>query len=129
MTIIRIGLDTSKYVFQIHGVDENEKPVLRRQLRRSEVERFFAQLPPTRIGIEACGASHHRARRLRGLGHAVLLGRSSSSGSFTERAMVGRAAAPPAPTPIRKGPTLRRRCSASSSSTRIPGEAACLLCP
>jgi transposase len=73
MTIIRIGLDTSKHVFQIHGVDENEKPVLRRQLRRSEVEKFFAQLPPTRIGIEACGASHHWARLLRGLGHAVLL--------------------------------------------------------
>jgi transposase len=73
MTIIRIGLDTSKHVFQIHGVDENEKPVLRRQLRRSEVEKFFAQLPPTRIGIEACGASHHWARLLRGSGHAVLL--------------------------------------------------------
>src|ERR1700738_4496968 len=39
------------------------------------------------IGIQACGASHHWARLLRGLGHAVLLGRSSSSGSFTERAM------------------------------------------
>jgi transposase len=73
MTIIRIGLDTSKHVFQIHGVDENEKPVLRRQLRRSEVEKFFAQLPPTRIGIEACGASHHWARVLRGLGHEVML--------------------------------------------------------
>src|SRR6266851_10051983 len=65
MTIIRIGLDTSKHVFQIHGVDENEKPVLRRQLRRSEVEKFFAKLAPTRIGIEACGASHHWARLLR----------------------------------------------------------------
>ncbi len=73
MTIIRIGLDTSKHVFQIHGVDENEKPVLRRQLRRSEVEKFFAKLAPTRIGIEACGASHHWARLLRGLGHEVLL--------------------------------------------------------
>ena len=73
MTIIRIGLDTSKHVFQIHGVDENEQPVLRRQLRRSEVEKFFAKLPPTRIGIEACGASHHWARLLRGLGHEVLL--------------------------------------------------------
>ena len=73
MTIIRIGLDTSKHVFQIHGVDENEQPVLRRQLRRSEVEKFLAKLPPTRIGIEACGASHHWARLLRGLGHAVLL--------------------------------------------------------
>src|SRR5438132_8257509 len=64
MTIIRIGLDTSKHVFQIHGVDENEPPVLRRQLRRSEVEKFFAKLAPTRIGLEACGASHYWARRL-----------------------------------------------------------------
>lgn len=40
MTIIRIGLDTSKHVFQLHGVDENEKPVLRRQLRRGAVESF-----------------------------------------------------------------------------------------
>src|SRR5260370_24557920 len=73
MTIMRIGLDTSKHVFQIHGVDENEQPVLRRQIRRSEIEKFFATLAPTRIGIEACGASHHWARVLRGLGHEVLL--------------------------------------------------------
>src|SRR5713101_541143 len=73
MTIIRIGLDTSKHVFQIHGVDENEQPALRRQLRRSEVEKFFAKLAPTRIGIEACGASHHWARVLHGLGHEVVL--------------------------------------------------------
>src|SRR5882724_10176109 len=73
MTIIRIGLDTSKHVFQIHGVDENEQPVLRRQIRRSEVEKFFAKLAPTRIGLEACGASHHWARVLRRLGHEVVL--------------------------------------------------------
>jgi transposase len=73
MTIIRIGLDTSKHVFQLHGVDENEQPVLRRKLRRSEVEKFFAKLAPTRIGIEACGASHHWARVLRRLGHEVVL--------------------------------------------------------
>ncbi len=73
MTIIRVGLDTSKHVFQIHGVDENEQPVLRRQIRRSEVEKVFAKLPPTRIGLEACGASHHWARVLRGLGHEVML--------------------------------------------------------
>jgi len=73
MTIIRVGLDTSKHVFQIHGVDEHEQPVLRRQIRRSEVEKVFAKLPPTRIGLEACGASHHWARVLRGLGHEVML--------------------------------------------------------
>jgi transposase len=73
MRIIRIGLDTSKHVFQVHGVDENEQPVLRRQLRRSEVEKFFAKLAPSRIGLEACGASHHWARVLRGLGHEAVL--------------------------------------------------------
>jgi transposase len=73
MTIIRIGLDTSKHVFQIHGVDENEQLVLRRQIRRSEVAKFFAKLAPTRIGMEACGASHHWARVLRRLGHEVVL--------------------------------------------------------
>jgi transposase len=73
MTIIRIGLDTSKHVFQIHGVDENEQPVLRRQIRRQDVVKFFAKLAPTRIGMEACGASHHWARVLRKLGHDVVL--------------------------------------------------------
>ena len=45
MTIIRIGLDTSKHVFQVHGVDEREQTVLRRQLRRSrECQEFRAGL-------------------------------------------------------------------------------------
>ena len=73
MTIIRIGVDTAKHVFQLHGVDEREQPVLRRRLGRKEVERFFAKLAPTRIGLEACGAAHYWARVLRGLGHAVVL--------------------------------------------------------
>jgi transposase len=73
MTIIRIGLDTSKHVFQVHGIDEAEQPSLRRQVRRSEMAKFFATLPPTRIGLEACGASHHWARVLRNLGHEVVL--------------------------------------------------------
>jgi len=73
MGIIRIGLDTAKHVFQVHGVDEKEQPVLRRRLSRKEVERFFAKLPPTRIGLEACGAAHYWARVMRGLGHEAVL--------------------------------------------------------
>ena len=71
--IIRIGLDTSKSVFQVHGVDAAERPVLRKTLRRADMERFFASLPPTLIGLEACGASHHWARVLQRLGHQVRL--------------------------------------------------------
>lgn len=73
MRIIRIGMDTAKHVFELHGVDEREQPVLRRRLGRKEVERFFAGLAPTRIGLEACGAAHYWARVLQGLGHAVVL--------------------------------------------------------
>jgi transposase len=57
--VIRIGLDTTKTVFQVHGVDASERPVVRRQLRRQDMMRFFAELPPAAIGLEACGASHY----------------------------------------------------------------------
>ena len=69
MRIIRIGLDTAKHVFQVHGVDESEQPVF----RRGEMVRFFSRLAPTRIGLEGCGAAHYWARVLQGLGHAVVL--------------------------------------------------------
>jgi transposase len=71
--IIRIGMDTSKHIFQLHGVDAAERPVLRKKLRRNEVLAFFAKLPPTVIGMEACGAAHYWARELRKLGHEVKL--------------------------------------------------------
>ena len=73
MEIIRIGMDTSKRVFQLHGVDASEEPVVRRKLRRRDVVGFFAKLAPTRVGMEACGGSHHWARELQALGHAVVL--------------------------------------------------------
>jgi len=71
--ITRIGVDTSKSVFQLHGVGAQEHPVLRKKLRRQQVLSFFATLAPTKIGIEACGASHHWARELGKLGHEVVL--------------------------------------------------------
>src|SRR5216684_341657 len=71
--IIRIGMDTSKHFFQLHGVDTAERPMLRRKLRRNEVLGFFAKLAPTVIGMEACGAGHYWARELRKLGHEVKL--------------------------------------------------------
>lgn len=71
--IIRIGMDTSKHVFQLHGVDAAEKPVLRKKLRRKEMIDFFRICPPTVIAIEACGGSHHWARLLTDLGHEVKL--------------------------------------------------------
>ena len=71
--LARIGVDTSKSVFQLHGVDEKEQAVLRKQLRRRQFVAFFAKLEPTLVGLEACGASHHWARELQKLGHQVVL--------------------------------------------------------
>ena len=71
--VSRIGMDTSKHVFQLHGVDAAESPILRKKLRRKEMVKFFEKLPPTVVAIEACGASHHWARLLQSLGHSVKL--------------------------------------------------------
>lgn len=46
---------------------------MRRELRRSQVEPFFAKLPPTEVVLEACGGSHHWGRVLQALGHTVRL--------------------------------------------------------
>ena len=73
MNLKRIGLDTSKAVFTLHGVDHDEKAVLRRNMRRAEMEAFFAKLPPTHVALEACGGSHHWGRRLASFGHTVQL--------------------------------------------------------
>src|ERR1700730_1916507 len=71
--VIRIGMDTSKSVFQLHGVNAAEQVVLRKQLRRRKVLEFFAGLAPTKVGMEACGGAHYWARELRALGHEVVL--------------------------------------------------------
>jgi transposase len=71
--IIRIGMDTSKNFFQLHGVDAVEQPILRRKLRRRELVRFFERLEPTVVALEACGGSHYWARELSRLGHEVKL--------------------------------------------------------
>jgi transposase len=69
----RIGIDTSKAVFTLHGIDQQERPVLRINLRRAQMISFFKKLPPTVIALEACGGSHYWARELTALGHTVRL--------------------------------------------------------
>ena len=71
--IIRLGMDTSKHVFELYGVDAAEQPVLRKRLRRQQMTEFFARLPATVIGIEACAGAHHWARQLGAFGHEVKL--------------------------------------------------------
>src|SRR5258708_32133947 len=67
--ISMIGLDLAKNVFQVHGVDASGAVVVRRQLRRGQVEKFFAQLPACTVGLEACGSAHPWARVSGPYGH------------------------------------------------------------
>jgi len=71
MKITTVGIDLAKNVFQVHGVDERGKVVLRRQLRREQMVEFFARLSPCLVGMEACGSAHHWARMLQAQGHSV----------------------------------------------------------
>ena len=42
--ITTIGLDIAKSVFQVHGIDAEEKVITRRQLKRRYVLAFFQKL-------------------------------------------------------------------------------------
>lgn len=73
MKITTIGIDLAKAVFQIHGVDESGKILLRTQLKRRDMAKYFANLEPCLIGMEACGSAHYWARKLEGYGHTIKL--------------------------------------------------------
>lgn len=71
--ITTIGLDIAKNVFQLHGIDADGQIVLRKSLRRGQMQPFFEKLAPCLIGMEACATAHHWARTLIAAGHDVRL--------------------------------------------------------
>ena len=73
MKLATIGLDIAKNVFQVHGVDEEGRVVLRRKVRREQLLTLFAGLDRCLVGMEACATAHHWARQLGALGHEVRL--------------------------------------------------------
>ena len=68
-----VGLDIAKSVFQVHAANQDGRPILRRRLRRDEVEPFFSSLSPCQVGLEACPGAHHWGRLLTEMGHDVRL--------------------------------------------------------
>lgn len=73
MNVTTVGIDLAKNIFQVHGVNEHGKSVLKKQLKRHQMATFFANLPPSLVGMEACGGAHFWARKLQALGHTVRL--------------------------------------------------------
>src|SRR4051794_39507683 len=97
--VITIGVDIAKSVFQIHGVDADGTVVIRRRVGRARVLEFFADVPPCRVGMEACATVHHWSRELQALGHKVRLTppayvKPTSSGRRTMPPMGRRSARP-----------------------------------
>src|SRR5215207_10455376 len=85
MSIAMIGLDTAKSVFQVHAVDEAGTTEVRRKLRRSDLIMFFEKQEACTVVMEACGAAHHWARVLIGLGFEVKLIASEAVKPFVKR--------------------------------------------
>jgi transposase len=73
MIVSTIGVDVAKNVFQIHGEDAEGRVAVQKRLSRAGMTRFFAQLAPCVVALEACGTSHYWGRVLRGFGHEVRL--------------------------------------------------------
>ena len=69
--VTTIGLDLAKHVFQVHGIDAAGQVMVRRQLRRGELLKFFEKQSPCLVGMEACGTSHYWAREITAFGHTV----------------------------------------------------------
>src|SRR5437762_10914785 len=68
-----LGIDLAKQVFHLVGMDAHGTMLVRTRLYRAQMMAFIAQLPPTLIGMEACGGAHDWARRFREHGHEVRL--------------------------------------------------------
>ena len=67
--ITRVGVDLAKSVIQVNAVDAGGKLVTNRQLSRDKFLPWCAQLPAgCSVAMEACGGSHHWARKLSALG-------------------------------------------------------------
>jgi len=71
MTITTLGIDLSKNIFQLHGVDERGKAVLKKKLRRNELMKLIANLSPCLIGVESCSTANFWSRQFKKHGHTV----------------------------------------------------------
>ena len=73
MTLNRIGIDLAKNVFQLQGVDDQGKVILKKRLTRDKWLSVFCESvePGCEVGMEACGGAHHWARQLQARGFVV----------------------------------------------------------
>ena len=72
-SVIRVGLDLAKHVFQVHAIDAASAVVVAKAVRRAKLLEFFSALPRCVVAMEACSTAHHWGRALSALGFEVRL--------------------------------------------------------
>jgi transposase len=73
MNCTTLGRDVAKQTFQLHGVDARGQVVVQKRVSRSKLRETIAQLPPCRIGMEACGSAQYWVGEFEQFGYTVKL--------------------------------------------------------
>ncbi len=67
--------------FQIHVLESEDGRAATRKLSRRAMRKFFSEIEPCVVGMEACGSAHYYwTRELRAIGHEVRHRRSLLGG-------------------------------------------------
>jgi len=73
MKINLLGIDLAKNVFQLCALNQANKVLFNRSIRRARFRSSIARLEPTTIAMEACSSAHYWGRAFEGMGHQVVL--------------------------------------------------------
>ena len=67
------GLDVAKRVFQMYWIEGDTGEIVNRRFGRDDLIQFLSRRAPGRVALEACGSAHWWARKIKALGHDVVL--------------------------------------------------------
>src|SRR4051812_8834725 len=67
------GLDAAKRVFQMYWVDNESGEVADRRFGRDDLIQYLSRQSPGRVALEPYGSAHWWARKIKALGHDVVL--------------------------------------------------------
>ena len=72
MSMTTLGIDIAKNVFHVHGRDAAGRPVFQKRFSRAALNKFMANLPSCRVGMEVCDGANYWSRTLQAICEAVL---------------------------------------------------------
>lgn len=73
MKIKLLGIDLAKNVFQLCALNQANKVLFNRTVRRAKLHPTLANLEATTIAMEACSSAHYWGRTFVAMGHRVIL--------------------------------------------------------